>query len=80
MAENSERERDDRGNTRQAAGKATRAKQGRAKGFRLSHNPAESEEAQREKEHKDVKVKCRFGSIKFGLNIILSPLRTRLVT
>lgn len=68
MTENAERERDDRGNTpRQAAGKATRAKQGRAQGFRLSHNPAESEEAQREKEHKDVKVKCRFGSIKFGL-------------
>lgn len=59
MAESLESERDDRANARQAAGKDTRAKaakQSRAKGFRLSHKPAESEEAQREKEHKDVKV------------------------
>lgn len=59
MSENLERERDDRGNARQATGKPTRAKgakQSRAKGFNLSHKPAESEEVQREKEHKDVKV------------------------
>jgi hypothetical protein len=36
--------------------KAKGAKQSRAKGFNLSHKPAESEEVQREKEHKDVKV------------------------
>jgi hypothetical protein len=32
------------------------AKQSRAKRFNLSHKPAESEEVQRGKEHKDVKV------------------------
>ena len=49
--ENSERERDDRG-------KRTRAKQASAKGFRLSHDPVDTEETQREKVHRDVKVKC----------------------
>ncbi|CAB3983502.1 Hypothetical predicted protein [Paramuricea clavata] len=56
MPEILERERDiERIN---ATGKATRAKgakQSRSKGFNLSHKPAESEEVQREKEHKDVK-------------------------
>jgi hypothetical protein len=45
MAEN--RERDDRGNSRQKT---------KATGFRLSNNPVESEESQREKENEDVKV------------------------
>ena len=49
MAENSERERDNRG-------KRTPAKQVKGRGFRLSQDPDETEEAQREKEHKDVKV------------------------
>ena len=49
MVENPERERDDRG-------KKTSTKQARGKGFRLSDNPIETEEAQREKENKDVKV------------------------
>ncbi|XP_028416756.1 uncharacterized protein LOC114540966 [Dendronephthya gigantea] len=52
IVENPDRERDDR--SRPAA--RTRAKSsGGAQGFRLSHNPMESEESQREKEHKDVK-------------------------
>lgn len=49
VAENSERERDNRG-------KRTPAKQVKGRGFRLSHDLVEIEEAQREKEHKDVKV------------------------
>ena len=49
MAENSERERDDRA-------QRTRAKHTKEKGFRLSHDVVETEEAQREKEHKNVKV------------------------
>ena len=49
MAESSERERDDRA-------KRTRAKQAKGKGFRLRNQVVETEEAQREKEHKNVKV------------------------
>ena len=50
MTENMGRERDNRSEK----ATDTRAKQG--KGFRLSSKPTESEETQREKEHKDVKV------------------------
>ena len=45
MAEN--RERDDRGKSRRKT---------KATGFRLSNNPVESEESQRENENEDVKV------------------------
>ena len=36
--------------------KAKRVRRGNAKGFRLSHNAPETEDMQRENEHKDVKV------------------------
>ena len=52
MTENMRRERDNRSEK----ATDTRAKQGKEKGFRLSSKPTESEETQREKEHKDVKV------------------------
>ncbi|CAB4036501.1 P2X purinoceptor 7-like, partial [Paramuricea clavata] len=51
MTENMGRERDNRSEK----ATDTRAKQGKEKGFRLSSKPTESEETQREKEHKDVK-------------------------
>ena len=54
MAENRERERDDRGSKIAS----TRAKQSKSKGFHLTHKPSESEESKRNKEHKDVKVKA----------------------
>jgi hypothetical protein len=48
--------------------------QSRAKGFSLSHKPAESEEAQREKEHKDIK-KCKFGLDNFSLKLCTQILK-----
>ena len=62
MTENSGRERDDRSK------KGTRAKQSKEKGFRLSSKPTESEDTQREKEHKDVRVKNVFGFVEYVLN------------
>ena len=53
MAANSERQRDD-------SGRKSREKQAKGKDFRLSHKPVESEEVQREKEHKDAKVQFGF--------------------
>ena len=53
MAANLKRPRDNRG-------RKSLEKQAKGKDFRLSHKPAESEEVQREKEHKDVKVQFRF--------------------
>ena len=56
------KERDDRSR------KGTRAKQSKEKGESLSSKPTESEDTQREEEHKDVKVKNVFGFVEYVLN------------
>ncbi len=56
MSENDNPNTDDRGK---------RARVPKSKGFRLSHSPRESEDSQREKEHKQVKVYCMLSFCQF---------------